>query len=234
MKEQDDQNAEKLFMNLMKDMGWNNYDLTRQQGGLHEFYSLEKDLQFMFDDKRRFTRSEAIRAIVIKIQILKEINLIIDYFKSILKHQGEQFHLIDPEKPEESLVEFFCDLIDVFLPVGVPPEAESFTRTWKGKIDTIFFEIKKSVQNLKCGFDLHDTYEGADRVAGELLTLIKKEEPDRFVDYKEIKETLKVKKNDTFKQYFDQLGITLLGSSQKPLITESDFNKLKEFWKSRQ
>lgn len=56
---------------------------------------------------------------------------------------------------------------------------------------------------------------------------------DKNITYDEIRESLKVKKSETFKKYFPELGIKIYGSKNAPLISESDFIKLKQFWQTR-
>lgn len=57
--------------------------------------------------------------------------------------------------------------------------------------------------------------------------------PENFIGFNQIRKELNVKKNETFKQYFEELGIKVHGSQNKPTITESDYLKLQEFWKNR-
>ena len=48
------------------------------------YYDIEKDLQFLHSDKRRFTREEALKILIFKVQILYDIRLVKQCLKYVL------------------------------------------------------------------------------------------------------------------------------------------------------
>lgn len=57
--------------------------------------------------------------------------------------------------------------------------------------------------------------------------------PENYIGFDQIRKELNVAKNETFKQHFKKLGITIHGSKNKPTITEADYLKLHKFWREK-
>ncbi|WP_017732761.1 hypothetical protein [Nafulsella turpanensis] len=127
--------------------------------------------------------------------------------------------------------------------------SEGGVRDYNNLSAVLIDSLIKGIQILK-GYEVNTYYQpafhipekGCIGVADRFLKVLKdaqkkKEEAviksEVYIGFDQIRNELNIKKNETFKQYFDQLGIQIYGSKNKPTITESDYLKLHEFWKNK-
>ena len=138
------------------------------------YYDIEKDLQFLHSDKRRFTREEALKILIFKIQILNDIRLVKQFLINVLKFKGERFYFVDPEKPEETLFEFFADLKGMYFKFCIRETPTPSHKEWELAINKFLSAIHGSLfkilngRNYLSGSDKRD-----DVFAQDLLKLIK-------------------------------------------------------------
>lgn len=148
-------------------------------GVLPDFYNLDKDLQFLYRDKRKFTRGEAMPVVVWKILSFRNHELVDSFFRSLIKDQGERFNFVDPERPEATLLEFFADLKNLFLKASAADSPTVKQMEWKSLMNGVLISIHNSLFRVVNGHYYLTNGDKADGLANEFLQLIKKEEPVR-------------------------------------------------------
>ena len=202
---------------------------------LPEYYDIEKDLQYLYADERRFTRSEALRMVVFKIKELRDLQLVTEFLKYILKFKGKRFYFVDPERPKETLTVFLDDLKQSFIEFLDTEQPNSDHEIRMKGIWNLLRSFHNSMFRLTHGEYFLSFKHKADEEAEEFLNIVKggSSENEVFVSFEEIKSALKISKNETFTKHFQKLGIERIGGYNTPLIRKSDFIKLKEFWKTR-
>lgn len=149
-----------------------------QEGGgsLPDFFNLDKDLQFLHNDKRKFTRAEALPVVVWKIQWLKDKEIVRYFLLSVLKNQGVRFNFIEPERSEESIVEFFDDLKKLYVKASVLDSPSHEHIYWKTEMNEYLTAVHNSLFRMYNGRYYLPTGARADEEAAGYLSLVKKEE----------------------------------------------------------
>lgn len=208
---------------------------------LKKIYPLEEDLIFFYGDLRVYSRNEIFRMIANKFQVLKNPQLIGIYLESIIRYHGEKYSLLSKENPAESLILFFDDIRKAVQKIS--PDKLQRTDFWLVELSEVFFALKNSAYFFAHGKYLEEdeSFPSSDEIVKYCIDILSvdglKETPikkERYVFYPEIREELSVSKNETFKKHFKALNIELHGTgTNDPFILESDWFKLKEFWKSR-
>lgn len=151
--------------------------LNVQNDDLPMYYDIEQDLQFLYRDKRRFTRSEAMPVVVWKILSFRNHELVDGFLRSLITDQAERFNFIDPDRPEETLLEFFTDLKSLFLKVSVSESPTVKQMQWKKLMNEVLISIHNSLFRVVNGHYYLTNGDKADGLVNEYLQLIKKEEP---------------------------------------------------------
>ena len=245
-----DDNSEDLIGRIIGGQGLNK---RTELPKVPQVFDIGLDLQFYHGTKKKFSRADALMVIVIKSQILRDFKVISQYLESVICKQGVEYLFMDPEKPDEGLVEIFNDLKMLAYKI---PESE-IPELLKWKLD--FLDILGQLHNSAFYFQ-HGKHrywfksKQYDGYVGDLLVNFSLNVPEKEktggngevkppavditepigVRYEEIREALKVGgKNENFTKHFRQLGIKTFGGYKTPQISPSDFEKLKEFWINR-
>lgn len=151
--------------------------LNVQDEELPLYYDIEQDLKFLYRDKRKFTRSEAMPVIVWKILSFRNRELVDGFLRSLITNQAERFHFIDPERPEVTLLEFFADLKSLFLKVSVTESPTVKQMQWKKLMNEVLISIHNSLFRVVNGHYYLINGDKADDLVNEYLQLIRKEQP---------------------------------------------------------
>lgn len=141
---------------------------------LPDYFNLEKELQFLYSDKRRFSRAEALPVVAWKILGFKNKVLTKDFLKSILKYQAIRFNFIDSERPVDSLVDFFTDLKFSFRKASVLENPNHEYAYWKMEMGEYFIGLHNSLFKIQKGHYFIPTGYKADEEAEEFLNIIYK------------------------------------------------------------
>lgn len=211
--------------------------MTKKKKEIPVILNLSTDLKFLHGDTRQFTRKEALRAMMLKFQILKDFTHISQYLESIVTSQGEEYFLVDSKRPAESLEELFKDL--KALARSLPPFETLEWMEWR----LILGDTLKALHN-SAFFFAYGTYwlsthqKEANEMVNGWLDALSSEEPeivkekasiqlpeDGFLSIPEVADILGCSRETVYKKHIQKQGLMTVkptGGHQKVLKTALD------------